>query len=69
MNKQSAFEAILTCLENDDIDSMATVIEEADGTFVEVHGTVRYRILMNFSNLSFFIRLYRKKFGCTPTER
>ena len=27
---------------------------EADGTFVSVSGTKRYRLLMNFSNLSFF---------------
>jgi len=33
---------------------------EADGTYVEVHGTVRYRILMNFSNLSFFNDHYTK---------
>ena len=33
---------------------------ESDGTFVEVHGTVRYRLLMNFSNLSFFNDYYSK---------
>lgn len=27
---------------------------EADGTFVEIGGTSRYKLLMNFSNLSFF---------------
>ncbi len=31
-----------------------------DGTFVEVNGTVRYRLLMNFSNLSFFNDRYTK---------
>ena len=29
-------------------------------TFVDVHGTVRYRVLMNFSNLSFFNDIYSK---------
>ncbi|MBQ7738021.1 MAG: hypothetical protein IJT62_09360 [Oscillospiraceae bacterium] len=33
---------------------------EADGTFVEVGGTVRYRLLMNFSNLSFFLDRYTR---------
>lgn len=33
---------------------------EADRTYREVHGTVRYRILMNFSNLSFFNDYYSK---------
>lgn len=31
---------------------------EADGTFKKVGGSVRYRILMNFSNLSFFDEKY-----------
>ncbi len=31
-----------------------------DGTFVEIGGTTRYRILMNFSNLSFFDDHYSK---------
>lgn len=30
----------------------------ADGTFVEIAGSVRYRVLMNFSNLSFFDKHY-----------
>ena len=33
---------------------------EADGTFVEVGSTKRYRLLMNFSNLSFFDEHYTK---------
>jgi len=33
---------------------------EADGTFVEIGGTKRYRLLMNFSNLSFFDEHYVK---------
>ncbi|MBQ1820953.1 MAG: hypothetical protein II117_05040 [Clostridia bacterium] len=33
---------------------------EADGTFRSVGGSVRYRILMNFSNLSFFNERYVK---------
>ena len=33
---------------------------EEDRTYREVHGTVRYRILMNFSNLSFFNERYSK---------
>ena len=33
---------------------------EADGTFRSVGGSVRYRILMNFSNLSFFDERYVK---------
>ena len=32
----------------------------ADGTFKEIGSTVRYRILMNFSNLSFFNDVYTK---------
>ena len=31
---------------------------EADGTYVQIGGTVRYRIMMNFSNLSFFDPYY-----------
>ena len=31
---------------------------EADGTYVQVGGTVRYRVLLNFSNLSFFDKHY-----------
>ena len=31
-----------------------------DKTFVEVHGTIRYRVMMNFSNLSFFDERYTK---------
>ena len=33
---------------------------EADGTFVEIGSTKRYRLLMNFSNLSFFDDHYTK---------
>ena len=33
---------------------------EADGTFVEIGSTKRYRLLMNFSNLSFFDEHYVK---------
>ncbi|MBQ1505929.1 MAG: hypothetical protein IIZ48_04075 [Erysipelotrichales bacterium] len=33
---------------------------EADKTYSAIKGTVRYRILMNFSNLSFFIDRYSK---------
>ena len=33
---------------------------EEDGTFVKVGGSVRYRVLMNFSNLSFFDDKYTK---------
>ena len=33
---------------------------EADGTFVEIGSTKRYRLLMNFSNLSFFDAHYTK---------
>ncbi len=33
---------------------------EADGTFKKIGGTIRYRVLMNFSNLSFFDDKYTK---------
>lgn len=33
---------------------------EADGTFVKIGGQIRYKVLMNFSNLSFFIDRYSK---------
>ena len=33
---------------------------EADGTFAKIGSTVRYRLLMNFSNLSFFDQRYTK---------
>ena len=33
---------------------------EADGTFKKIGGTVRYKIMMNFSNLSFFNVIYSK---------
>ena len=33
---------------------------EADGTFVEIGGTDRYKLMMNFSNLSFFDERYTK---------
>ena len=35
---------------------------EADGTFKSAGGPVRYRVMMNFSNLSFFDPRYTKKF-------
>ena len=33
---------------------------EADGTFTEIGGQIRYKVLMNFSNLSFFVDKYSK---------
>ena len=33
---------------------------QSDGTFTDIGGTIRYRLLMNFSNLSFFNDKYSK---------
>ena len=33
---------------------------QADGTYSTIGGTLRYRLLMNFSNLSFFNDYYSK---------
>ncbi len=40
-----------------------------NGTFVDVNGSIRYRLLMNFSNLSFFDERYTKdKYGNTIAD-
>ena len=39
---------------------------EEDGTYAYINGQKRFRLLMNFSTLSFFGKYVKKNFGLSP---